>query len=103
MEENKKRKKVTVSLYDKDIAELERGAKLTGGNKSEYIRMLLHFIVPHNMPDKMLWKRMEELYEIHNRIKDNADANEVVLAACKDLEQWILKFQTDNTVPWEVA
>jgi hypothetical protein len=51
----------------------------------------------------MLWKRMEELYEIHNRIKDNADANEVVLAACKDLEQWILKFQTDNTVPWEVA
>ena len=66
-------------------------------------RMLLHFIVPHNMPDKMLWKRMEELYEIHNRIKDNADANEVVLAASKDLEQWILKFQTDNTVPWEVA
>lgn len=103
MEENKKRKKVTVSLYDKDIAELERGAKLTGGNKSEYIRMLLHFIVPHNMPDKMLWKRMEELYEIHNRIKDNADANEAVLATCKDLEQWILKFQTDNTVPWEVA
>ena len=48
MEENEKRKKVTVSLYDKDIAELERGAKLTGGNKSEYIRMLLHFIVPHN-------------------------------------------------------
>jgi len=103
MQEKDKRKKVTVSLYDKDIAELERGAKLTGGNKSEYIRMLLHFIVPHNMPDKMLWKRMEELYEIHNRIKDNADANEVVLAACKDLEQWILKFQTDNTVPWEVA
>ncbi len=103
MEENKKRKKVTVSLYDKDIAEFERGAKLTGGNKSEYIRMLLHFIVPHNMPDKMLWKRLEELYEIHNRIKDNADSNEAVLAACKDLEQWILKFQTDNTVPWEVA
>ena len=46
---------------------------------------------------------MEELYEIHNRIKDNADGNEAVLAACKNLEQWILKFQTDNTVPWEVA
>ena len=36
MEENEKRKKVTVSLYDKDIAELERGAKLTSRNKSEY-------------------------------------------------------------------
>ena len=46
-----------------------------GGNKSEYIRMLLHFIVPYNMPDKMLWKRMEEPHEIHNSIKYNADGN----------------------------
>ncbi len=103
MEENEKRKKVTVSLYNKDIAELERGAKLTGGNKSEYVRMLLHFIVPHSMPDKKFWRSMEELYEIHNRITDNDAGNEQVLSACKDLEQWILKFQTDNTVPWEVA
>ena len=103
MEENEKRKKVTVSLYDKDIAELERGAKLTGGNKSEYVRMLLQFILPHSMPDKKLWESMEELYSIHNVIKDNAAGNEKILSACKDLEQWILKFQTDNTVPWEVA
>ena len=103
MEEKDKRKKVTISLYDKDIAELEAGAKLTGGNKSEYVRMLLHFLVPRSMTDKMFWKRMEELYEIHNRIKDNAAGNEKVFSACKDLEQWILKFQSDNTLPWEVA
>ena len=96
MEEKDKRKKVTISLYDKDIAELEAGARLTGGNKSEYVRMLLHFIVPHNMPDKMLWKRMEEPHEIHNSIKDNADGNESVLAACKDLEQRTQKAKDRN-------
>ena len=94
MEEKDKRKKVTISLYDKDIAELEAGARLTGGNKSEYVRMLIHFIVPH---------RMNELYAIHNVIKDNAEDNTNILMACEQLEDWIMKFQSESTQPWEVA
>ena len=103
MEEKEKRKKVTISLYEKDIAELEAGAKLTGGNKSEFVRMLINFFIPKPLPDKMFWERMNELYAIHDNIKQNANGNEQILSACKDIEQWILKFQEEYTVPWEVA
>ena len=103
MQEKDKRKKVTISLYDKDIAELEAGAKHTGGNKSEYVRMLLHFIVPHSMPDKRFWELMNELYAIHNVIKDNAEENTNILMACEQLEDWIMKFQSESTLPWEVG
>ena len=103
MEEKDKRKKVTISLYDKDIAALEAGAKHTGGNKSEYVRMLLHFIVPHSMPDKRFWELMNELYAIHNVIKDNVEDNTNILMACEQLEDWIMKFQSESTLPWEVA
>ena len=103
MQEKDKRKKVTISLYDKDIAALEAGAKHTGGNKSEYVRMLLHFIVPHSMPDKRFWELMNELYAIHNVIKDNVEDNTNILMACEQLEDWIMKFQSESTLPWEVA
>ena len=103
MQEKDKRKKVTISLYDKDIAALEAGAKHTGGNKSEYVRMLLHFIVPRSMPDKRFWELMNELYAIHNVIKDNVEDNTNILMACEQLEDWIMKFQSESTLPWEVA
>ena len=60
MEEKDKRKKVTISLYDKDIAELEAGARLTGGNKSEYVRMFIHFIVLSSMADNGFLDLMNE-------------------------------------------
>ena len=102
MEENEKRQKVTISLYEKDIARLERDAKIAGVSKSEYIRSLINFCFPKKLPDEYFWKRMNELYAIHDNIKSNADGNEIVLSACKDMEQWILEFQEEYTVPLEV-
>ena len=103
MEEKDKRQKVTISLYEKDIAALERSAKLAGVNKSEYVRALIHFTFPKPLPDKLFWERMNELYTIHDEIKDSATGNEKILSACKEMEQWILKFQEEYAVAWEVA
>ena len=103
MEEKDKRKKVTFSMYDEDIERLNAASKRSGCNKSEYVRRMLRWSIPKPIPDKRFWALMNELYAIHNVIKDNADNNTNILMACEELEDWIMTYQSESTLPWEVA
>ena len=103
MEEKDKRKKVTISMYDEDIERLNAASKRSGCNKSEYVRRMLRWSIPKPIPDIRFWELMNELYAIHNVIKDNAEDNTNILMACDELEDWIMKLQSESTLPWEVA
>ena len=103
MPRKEKRKQVTLSLYNDDIRRLEEACARTNSTKSEYIRFVLHFLVPQALPDHMFWELMNELYTIHDKIKTNAGNEAIILSACKELEEWILKFQAKSTSPWKVG
>jgi hypothetical protein len=93
MEENDKRKKVMLSMYDEDIKRLNAASERSGCNKSEYVRRMLRWSIPKPIPDKRFWELMN----------DNAENNTNILMACEQLEDWIMKFQSESTLPWEVA
>lgn len=97
-----KKKKVTVYLTHEAFERLQLSCKVSGYKQSEYVESLIEFVFPMRSPDKVYWKYMNQLGDIHNRIKANANGNAAILSACKELEQWLIDYQRAETEPWEV-
>ena len=96
--QKEKKIKCCFTLTPTDYQKLKSFCHDVGFSMSGVIAALINGAMPKAKPDQAFWQKMNELYRIHDNIKNNT-TDTVILSACKELEQWILDFQAAITAP----
>ena len=92
---SKKTVKHTLRMSERESQKLDRLAERAGISKAEYVRQMVFGKEPQPMPTPAFWNHMDELYALHDRLKD-AESKQL-------LQQLILAIQAEATLPKEVT
>lgn len=77
-------------------------AKQCGLSESQLMGMLIMGKIPQPLPDKNFWLMLEQLYSIHDSLKQLSRFDDSLLKTCVEIEQLIIDLQREFTVPKEV-
>lgn len=92
----------SIRLSEEEYKRFSTYAKQCGISESQLVRMLIMGKVPQPLPDKDFWLMLEQLYCIHNSLKQLSGFDNSLLKKCAEIEQLILDLQKAVTVPKEV-
>ena len=81
-------------MTQKESQKLQQWAERAGISKAEYVRQKVFGKEPRPMPDDVFWKRLAELSNIHDQIRN--------IALRKQIQKLILEIQAEATLPKEV-
>ena len=73
MKKSEEKIRKTFRLSDDEATDLKKKAELCGLTETEFIKQLIHGLVPKPLPEDRFWDKMNELYECHSRLKRRAD------------------------------
>ena len=90
----KKTVKHTLRMTEAESKKLQRRAEKAGISQAEFVRQKVFGLEPVPMPDNAFWNHIEDLYAIHDRMKDESIKS--------DLRRLILEIQSEATLPREV-
>ena len=90
----KKTVKHTLRMTEKESQRLKRLSEKAGISQAEFVRQKVFGLEPAPMPGNAFWNHMADLYEIHDRLKDESIKS--------DLQRLILEIQSEATLPREV-
>lgn len=77
-------------------------AKQCGLSESQLMGMLIMGKIPQPLPEKNFWLMLEQLYSIHDRLKQLSRFDDSLLKTCVEIEQLIIDLQRAVTAPKEV-
>lgn len=92
----------SIRLSEEEYKQFSTYAKQCGLSESQLVRMLIMGKVPQPLPDKKFWLMLEQLYSIHESLKQLSRFDNSLLKTCVEIEQLILDLQKAVTVPKEV-
>ena len=92
---SKKTVKHTLRMSEQESKKLDQWSQAVGISKAEYVRQKVFGKEPQPMPTPAFWNHMDELYALHDRLKD-AESKQL-------LQQLILAIQAEATLPKEVT
>lgn len=98
---NKKVRK-SIRLSEEEYERFSNYAKQCGLSESQLMCMLIVGKIPQPLPDKNFWLMLEQLYSIHDSLKQLSRFDNSLLQKCDEIEQLILDLQREFTVPKEV-
>lgn len=98
---NKKLRK-SIRLSEEEYEIFSNYAKQCGLSESQLMCMLIMGKIPQPLPDKNFWLMLEQLYSIHDSLKQLSRLDNSLLQKCDEIEQLILDLQREFTVPKEV-
>ena len=87
--------KHTLRMSEQESKKLDQWSQAAGISKAEYVRQKVFGKEPQPMPTPAFWNHMDELYALHDRLKD-AESKQL-------LQQLILTIQAEATQPKEVT
>ena len=90
----KKTIKHTLRMTEKESQRLKRQSEKAGISQAEFVRQKIFGLEPVPMPGDAFWNHMADLYEIHDRIKEESIRAQ--------LRRLILTIQSEATSPREV-
>ena len=85
--------RLSLSLTEKEKADLDRYAKGCGLSRNEFIRQLILGKTPRPKQPEEFWAFMDVLYDIHNKLRENGKNDPDVLALCEKIERLVLVLQ----------
>ncbi len=97
-----KRVRRSIRLSEEEYEIFSSYAKQCGLSESQLMCMLIMGKVPKPLPDKNFWLMLEQLYNIHDSLKQLSRFDNSLLKKCTEIEQLILDLQREFTVPKEV-
>lgn len=100
MSNKKVRKSIRFSEEEYEI--FSSYAKQCGISESQLMCMLIMGKIPQPLPDKNFWLMLEQLYSIHDSLKQLSRFDNSLLKTCTEIEQLILDLLREFTVPKEV-
>ena len=92
----------SIRMSEEESEMLSKYSEVCGLSESQLIGMLIMGKQPQPLPDKSFWLMLEELYEIHNRLKQLSMYDSTLNEKCIEIEKLILDLQKKFTVPKEV-
>lgn len=96
------RVRISVRLSEEEYEQFSNYARQCGLSESQLVRMLIMGKHPQPLPDKNFWLMLEQLYSIHDSLKQLSRFDNSLLKKCDEIEQLILDLQRAVTVPKEV-
>ncbi len=97
-----KRVRKSIRFNEEEYAIFSSYAKQCGISESQLMCMLIMGKIPQPLPDKNFWLMLEQLYSIHDSLKQLSKFDNSLLKTCTEIEQLILELQREVTVPKEV-
>ncbi|MCM1285926.1 MAG: hypothetical protein NC213_10590 [Acetobacter sp.] len=94
--------RISVRLSEEEYELFSSCAKQCGLSESQLVSMLIMGKQPQPLPDKNFWLTLEQLYSIHDSLKQLSRFDNSLLKKCDEIEQLILDLQRAITVPKEV-
>lgn len=101
-EMNNERVRISIRFNEEEYEQFSSYAKQCGLSESQLVRMLIMGKHPQPLPDKNFWLMLEQLYSIHDSLKQLSRFDNSLLKKCDEIEQLILDLQRAATVPKEV-
>lgn len=92
----------SIRLSEEEYERFSSYAKQCGLSESQLMCMLIMGKIPQPLPDKNFWLMLEQLYSIHDSLKQLSRFDNSLLKICAEIEQLILDLQREFTVPKEV-
>lgn len=92
----------SIRLSEKEYEQFSSYAKQCGLSESQLVSMLIIGKHPQPLPDKNFWLMLEDLYSIHDSLKQLSRFDNSLLKKCAEIEQLILDLQRAVTVPKKV-
>lgn len=92
----------SIRLSEEEYEQFSSYAKQCGLSESQLVSMLIMGKHPQPLPDKKFWLMLEQLYSIHDSLKQLSRFENSLLKKCDEIEQLILDLQRAVTVPKEV-
>ena len=99
---NNQRVRKSIRLSEEEYERFSTYAKQCGLSESQLICMLIMGKQPQPLPDKNFWLMLEQLYSIHDSLKQLSRFDNSLFKTCTEIEQLILDLQREFTVPKEV-
>ena len=99
---NNKRVRKSIRFSEEEYEIFSNYAKQCGLSESQLMCMLIMGKIPQPLPDKNFWLMLEQLYSIHDSLKQLSRFDNSLLKTCVEIEQLIIDLQRTVTVPKEV-
>lgn len=99
---NNKKIRKSIRLSEEEYERFSTYAKQCGLSESQLMCMLIMGKIPQPLPDENFWLMLEQLYSIHDSLKQLSRFDNSLLKTCTEIEQLILDLQKEFTVPKEV-
>lgn len=97
-----KRVRKSIRFSEEEYERFSSYAKQCELSESQLMCMLIMGKVPQPLPDENFWLMLEQLYGIHDSLKQLSRFDNSLLQKCDEIEQLILDLQKEFTVPKEV-
>lgn len=97
-----KRVRKSIRFSEEEYEIFSSYAKQCGISESQLTCMLIMGEIPQPLPGKNFWLMLEQLYSIHDSLKQLSKFDNSLLKTCTEIEQLILELQREVTVPKEV-
>lgn len=97
-----KRVRKSIHFSEEEYEIFSSYVKQCGISESQLMCMLIMGKIPQPLPDKNFWLMLEQLYSIHNSLKQLSRFDNSLLKNCTEIERLILDLQREFTVPKEV-
>lgn len=92
----------SIRFSEEEYERFSSYAKQCGLSESQLMCMLIMGKIPQPLPDENFWLMLEQLYSIHDSLKQLSKFDNSLLQKCDEIEQLILDLQREFTVPKEV-
>lgn len=92
----------SIRFSEEEYERFSTYAKQCGLSESQLMSMLIMGKQPQPLPDRNFWLMLEQLYCIHDSLKQLSKFDNSLLKKCSEIEQLILDLQREFTVPKEV-
>lgn len=97
-----KRVRKSIRFSEEEYEIFSSYAKQCRISESQLMCMLIMGKIPQPLPDKNFWLMLEQLYSIHDSLKQLSRFDNSLLKTCTEIEQLILDLQREFTVPKKV-
>lgn len=97
-----KRVRKSIRFSEEEYKRFSSYAKQRGISESQLVCMLIMGKIPQSLPDKNFWLMLEQLYSIHDSLKQLSRFDNSLMKRRNEIEQLILDLQREFTVPKEV-
>ena len=81
--------RLSLSLTEKEKADLDQYAKRCGLSRNEFIRQLIQGKSPRPKQPEGFWAFMDVLYDIHNKLRENGKDDPDILDLCRKIERLV--------------